>query len=51
MNAAERLDAAPLVALARGGVGERGEVWIAGGAVRDAALGRDVVDLDLAVAG
>ncbi len=26
-------------------------VWIAGGAVRDAALGRDVVDLDLAVAG
>jgi len=52
MNAAaERLDAAPLVALARGGVGEREGVWIAGGALRDAALGRDVVDLDLAVAG
>ncbi|HUC06643.1 MAG TPA: HD domain-containing protein [Solirubrobacterales bacterium] len=49
--AGERLDAAPLVALARGGVGEREGVWIAGGAVRDAALGRDVVDLDLAVAG
>ena len=30
----------------------RGEgVWIAGGAVRDAALGREVADLDLAVAG
>jgi putative nucleotidyltransferase with HDIG domain len=26
-------------------------VWIAGGAVRDAALGREVTDLDLAVAG
>jgi poly(A) polymerase len=49
--AAERLDAAPLVALARGGVAEPEGVWIAGGAVRDAALGRDVVDLDLAVAG
>jgi putative nucleotidyltransferase with HDIG domain len=37
--------------LARRAVGERDGVWIAGGAVRDAALGREVVDLDLAVAG
>ena len=37
--------------LARGALGEREGVWIAGGAVRDAALGREVVDLDLAVAG
>jgi putative nucleotidyltransferase with HDIG domain len=52
MNAAaERLEVAPLVTLARGGVSAREGVWIAGGAVRDAALGRDVVDLDLAVAG
>ena len=27
------------------------KVWIVGGAVRDAALGRDVGDIDLAVAG
>jgi poly(A) polymerase len=47
----ERLGAAPLVGLARRAVGEREAVWIAGGAVRDAALGREVVDLDLAVAG
>ena len=26
------------------------DAWIVGGAVRDAALGRDVVDVDLAVA-
>jgi poly(A) polymerase len=47
----ERLAAAPLVDLARRAVGERDSIWIVGGAVRDAALGRDVVDLDLAVAG
>jgi putative nucleotidyltransferase with HDIG domain len=51
MSLAERLAAAPPVALARRALdGEEG-VWIAGGAVRDAALGDDVVDLDLAVAG
>jgi putative nucleotidyltransferase with HDIG domain len=50
-TAGDRLEAAPLVALARGGAAEADGVWIAGGAVRDAALGRDVVDLDLAVAG
>jgi poly(A) polymerase len=46
-----RLVSAPLVALARRALSGGEEVWIAGGAVRDAALGRDVVDLDLAVAG
>jgi poly(A) polymerase len=49
--ATERLAAAPPVVLARGAVGGQEGVWIAGGAVRDAALGRDVVDLDLAVVG
>ncbi|MDX6602604.1 MAG: poly(A) polymerase [Solirubrobacterales bacterium] len=52
MSAVEdRLGAAPLVGLARQAMGEPDGVWIAGGAVRDAALGREVVDLDLAVAG
>jgi putative nucleotidyltransferase with HDIG domain len=46
-----RLDSAPLVTLARQALGGGADVWIAGGAVRDAALGREVVDLDLAVAG
>lgn len=45
------LDSAPIVALARRAIGGGEGVWIAGGAVRDAALGREVVDLDLAVAG
>jgi putative nucleotidyltransferase with HDIG domain len=49
--AGERLAAAPPVALARGALSGQDGVWVAGGAVRDAALGRDVVDLDLAVAG
>jgi poly(A) polymerase len=50
LSAAERLAAAPLVGLARRALGA-GPAWIAGGAVRDAALGREVTDLDLAVAG
>lgn len=49
---AERLAAAPLVGLARQALGGAPEgIWVAGGAVRDAALGREVTDLDLAVAG
>ncbi len=48
---ADRLEAAPLVAIARGALAGGEEAWIAGGAVRDAALGREVTDLDLAVAG
>ena len=52
MSLPESLDAAPLVDLTRRALAEDGaEVWIAGGAVRDAALGREVTDLDLAVAG
>jgi poly(A) polymerase len=48
---ASQLEASPLVGLARRALGGGQEVWIAGGAVRDAALGRDVTDLDLAVTG
>ncbi len=51
MSLAERLDAAPLVGLARRALQGGEEVWIAGGAVRDAALDREIADLDLAVAG
>jgi len=46
-----RLDAAPLVALARRALPDETDIWIAGGAVRDAILDRDVTDLDLAVGG
>jgi putative nucleotidyltransferase with HDIG domain len=48
---AERLEAAPSVALARRALAGGDPAWIAGGAVRDAALDREVTDLDLAVAG
>ena len=51
MTLSGRLDASPLVALARRALGNDTEVWIAGGAVRDAALGREVTDLDLALSG
>ena len=42
---------APLVDAARRALGDGDEVWVVGGAVRDAALGREVTDLDLAVSG
>jgi poly(A) polymerase len=45
------LFSSPLVAAAARALGGDGEVWVVGGAVRDAALGREVTDLDLAVAG
>jgi poly(A) polymerase len=48
---AEVLRAAPLVDAARRALGEAEGAWVVGGAVRDAALGREVADLDLAVAG
>jgi poly(A) polymerase len=49
---ADRLSAAPVVGLARRALAEVGEeAWIVGGAVRDAARGGEVTDLDLAVAG
>ncbi|HEX6687094.1 MAG TPA: HDIG domain-containing protein [Solirubrobacterales bacterium] len=51
MSLAARFDASPLVGLARRALGDEGDVWIAGGAVRDAVLGREVTDLDLAVGG
>jgi poly(A) polymerase len=47
----ERLDASPLVGITRRALADEGGVWIVGGAVRDAVLGREVTDLDLAVAG
>jgi poly(A) polymerase len=51
MSVSERLAAAPLVDLTRRALGDCAGVWVVGGAVRDAALGRDVADLDLAVEG
>lgn len=51
MNMIEKLDSAPVVAAIRGALQGGDGVWIVGGAVRDAALGREVEDLDLAVAG
>jgi len=51
MTLADRLAASPLVALTRGALTDREDVWIVGGAVRDAALGREVTDLDIACAG
>jgi poly(A) polymerase len=51
MTLAERLDEAPAVAAARSALASGPPAWIVGGAVRDAALGRRVDDLDLAVDG
>ena len=45
------LAAAPAVRACQKALGAAEGVWIAGGAIRDAALGREVKDLDLAVAG
>ncbi len=51
MSLVERLQGSPLVAAVRRALADDREAWIVGGAVRDAALGREVADLDLAVAG
>jgi poly(A) polymerase len=51
MSLAGRLAAAPAVAVARGALGDGPRAWIVGGAVRDAALDREVGDLDLAIDG
>jgi poly(A) polymerase len=51
VSAIERLAAAPVVEATRETLGGADPVWIVGGAVRDAVLGREVSDLDLAVAG
>jgi putative nucleotidyltransferase with HDIG domain len=50
-KSANRLDVAPVVVAVRDALRGAEGVWIVGGAVRDAALGREVADLDLAVAG
>ena len=50
-KSASRLVDAPVVVAARRALGDAEGVWIVGGAVRDAALGREVADLDLAAAG
>ena len=44
------LAASPSVTAARTALEGRHDVWVVGGAVRDAALGEDVLDADLAVA-
>jgi poly(A) polymerase len=51
MTWVDLLREAPLVTATRRALGDAEGVWIVGGAVRDAALGRQVTDLDLAVAG
>lgn len=47
----ERLDAEPAVATVRGALEGSGAAWIVGGTLRDALLGRELRDLDLAVEG
>jgi len=47
----ERLATAPPAQIARRALGGGEGAWVVGGAVRDAALRREVTDLDLAVAG
>ncbi|MGN6202708.1 MAG: HD domain-containing protein, partial [Solirubrobacterales bacterium] len=51
MSTIERLSAAPVVEATRAALTDGDPAWIVGGAVRDAVLGREVTDLDLAVAG
>ncbi len=50
-ESATRLADAPVVAAVRRALRDAEGVWVVGGAVRDAALGREVADLDLAAAG
>jgi tRNA nucleotidyltransferase/poly(A) polymerase len=47
----ERLAAAPGVRAARKALSDREDVWVVGGAIRDALLGRTVVDVDLVTDG
>jgi putative nucleotidyltransferase with HDIG domain len=51
MSLGEDLHSAPLVAAVAKALSGEERAWIVGGAVRDAALGKPVVDLDLAVGG
>ncbi|HEV7616447.1 MAG TPA: HD domain-containing protein [Solirubrobacterales bacterium] len=50
-NVSDRLFASPLVRAAQRALAGAEGAWIVGGAVRDAALGKGVSDLDLAAAG
>ncbi len=47
---ADRIAASPAGRAARSALGDSDETWIVGGGVRDAALDRPVVDIDIAVA-
>jgi poly(A) polymerase len=47
----DRLAASPAVRTARGALGDRDDVWIVGGAIRDGLLERPILDVDLAVRG
>ncbi|MGH2986291.1 MAG: CCA tRNA nucleotidyltransferase, partial [Solirubrobacterales bacterium] len=49
MSVGSKLLAAPATGAAREALAAADDVWIVGGAVRDAIAGRDVTDLDLAV--
>jgi poly(A) polymerase len=50
VSVGSKLLAAPATGAAREAIGDEEEAWIVGGAVRDAIAGREVTDLDLAVA-
>ena len=47
---ADRLAESPAVRACREALGETTDAWIVGGAIRDAVLGQEVKDVDLAVA-
>jgi poly(A) polymerase len=51
MTISEQLASAAVVVAVRRALGGGDGAWVVGGAVRDAAIGREVSDLDLAVAG
>jgi putative nucleotidyltransferase with HDIG domain len=51
MTLGDDLHAAPLIAAAARALAGSEQAWVVGGAVRDAALGNPIDDLDLAVAG
>ncbi len=51
MSIGDALLSAPAVGAAREALGDEAAAWIVGGAIRDAITDRDVVDLDLALAG
>jgi poly(A) polymerase len=51
LTLATALDSTEALAVARRALPGLADAWVVGGAVRDAALGRPVIDVDLAVAG